>query len=226
MNKALRLLCLFLVVLLIVANVVGCGSSSAPAQQTAKTEEKAGGKAGANVAQKQPEANKKYVNTAKEVELFAGEFVVGEDVVPGRYEITSLKGTGNFVVYDGEMPVVNEILTDNASNQIGITKLEVDLSEGNTIQISGINKVLFKPAEIKLKTTLPSGNHLVGRDVPAGSYVVTTAKGSGNFVVYNGEIPVVNEILGGDLGVEKVKVSLKEGQMIVISGLESVKLTQ
>lgn len=223
MSKTLRFLCLLTVVLVIIASMVGCGSNApAPAEQAPNAEKKAENKP----AQSQPAASKKYVNTAKKVELFAGEFEVGKDVTPGRYEITSLDGTGNFVVYNGEMPVVNEILTDNANNEIGITKIEVDLSEGNTIQISGINKVLFKPAEIKLKTTLPSGNHLVGRDVPAGSYVVTTAKGSGNFVVYNGEIPVVNEILGGDLGVEKVKVSLKDRQMIVISGLESVKLTQ
>lgn len=166
-----------------------------------------------------------YVNTAKEVELFAGEFIVGENVVPGRYDITSLDGVGNFVVYDGEMPIVNEILTNQAGGQIGVTKIQIDLYEGNRIQISGINKVLLKPAEIALKTTLVSGNHLVGRDVPAGTYIVTAPQGTGNFIVYDGDFPVVNEILGsGDIGVEKIRISIKDGQMIVISGLEKVEL--
>jgi len=176
--------------------------------------------------------SEEYTNTAVETELFAGTFIVGEDVVAGRYDVTTEGGTGNFVVYEGQMPVVNEVLTNDTDNTlgIGVTKIQIDLKDEQSIEIAGLNAVILKPSVIELKTTLGAGNYLVGRDVPEGTYIATAPKGIGNFVVYKGQMPAVNEVLGKDdmgtnIGVEKVRISVKKGQMIVIGGLEIVELT-
>lgn len=179
-----------------------------------------------------PEVEKEeYINTAESIELFTGEFAVGTDIKPGRYKITTSDGSGNLFVYEPNgLPAVNEILSSSSEDSmgLGITTIEVDLYEGQTINISGLNAVNFEPATIELKTSLTSGNYLVGRDVPAGSYIATAPEGSGNFFVYskNG-MPIVNEILGYDefgLSVEKVKFSVKDGETISISGLQTVNL--
>lgn len=171
-----------------------------------------------------------YVNTAEAAELFTGKFEVGKDLKAGRYEITCQSGSGNVIVYENDMPVVNEVLTSPAdsSSGFGITKIEADIADGSTVEISGLNKVFFNPATIQLKTTLTCGNYIVGRDVPAGDYIATAPEGSGNFIVYNKSgFPEVNEILGKDdygMAVEKVKLSVKDGSKIAISGLETVVL--
>jgi|GEM_PF-2677771 len=173
-----------------------------------------------------------YVNTAEAAELFTGEFIVGQDVKAGRYDITCEDGSGNFFVYDGGLPVVNEILTSSLekSFNLGVTKIQYDFKDGQKIVISGINKAILTPTVVSLSTTLCSGMHIVGRDVPAGDYIATAPNGSGNLFVYNSlGLPRVNEILGKDsmgLAVEKVKLTLKDGEKVVISGLDLVELTK
>ena len=162
--------------------------------------------------------------------MFTGEFIVGTDVKAGRYDITCTSGSGNFFVYDGGMPIVNEILASSSDEAmgLGVTKIQYDLEDGQKIVISGINNVVFTPSTISLNTKLSTGMHKVGRDVPEGSYVATAPEGSGNFFVYSKSgMPKVNEILGKDdfgLAVEKVKFTVKEGEIIVISGIELVEL--
>lgn len=165
------------------------------------------------------------------IELFSGEWVVGEDISAGRYEITSTSTSGNFVVMnESNLPIVNEILGDNAFD-MGVSSITIDLSKGQIINISGMDDVLFTPIESSLKEgSLTAGTWIVGTDVKAGKYIATTPKGSGNLVVTSNSIPVVNEILTSDkdssmgLGVEKVQLSLKEGQVIIVSGVNEVYL--
>lgn len=168
-----------------------------------------------------------YVNTAEKAELFSGTFVVGEDITPGRYVITCDSGNGNLFIYDNGMPLINEILAASAGD-FGVSKVETDILSGQEIEISGLDKVNFTPSEVSLKTTLPAGIHLVGRDVPAGSYIATTKSGSGNFFVYGKSgLPEVNEILGAEddgFSVTKVKFKVSDGEIIQIGGLESVTL--
>ncbi len=181
---------------------------------------------------KKEEKKDVYVNTAEAAQLYTGEYIVGDDVKAGRYDITCASGSGNFFVYDGGMPVVNEILASSSEEVLGlgITKIQYDLEDGQKIIVSGINQVDLTPATVSLNTTLCTGMHIVGRDVPAGSYVATAPEGSGNFFVYTKTgMPRVNEILGKDdygLAVEKVKLTLKDGEIVVISGIETVELGQ
>ena len=88
----------------------------------------------------------KEENTAVETTLGAGVWYVGEDIQPGRYVITTPKG-GNITVYekDKEYPSKTEIL--DSSGKHGVTSLTWDFTDGQKIEISNMEDVLFTPKE-------------------------------------------------------------------------------
>lgn len=71
--------------------------------------------------------------------------------------------------------------------------------------------------------TIGAGKYIVGDDVTAGKYTVSTPNDMGNLIV-NGDITYVNEILGTseDWAVNDIQVILFEGDVIEISGLQQV----
>lgn len=73
--------------------------------------------------------------------LTTGNWVVGLDIAPGRYDITSEGGSGNLFIYNTTGWIeVNEIL---GGGDFGVEKVTAELKEGYTITISGINQVNF-----------------------------------------------------------------------------------
>ncbi len=173
-----------------------------------------------------------FVNTAEQTTIFPGTWTVGSDLKAGKYIFSANSGMGNFFIYNTSgYPIINDILTSSTEDSfgMGVTKIQAYVVDGYTIEVSGLNEVMCKPADSELKTTLIAGMHVVGWDITEGSYIVTGNGNSGNFFVYdkNGT-PTVNEIISNDsmgLGVEKVKVKLKDGYIIGISGIESLSFT-
>lgn len=179
-------------------------------------------------------------SSAKETKLSAGTFEVGKDVPVGRYVLTG-SGDGNFSVYNGEVQIVHEIL--DSTNEIGVASVTIDLYEGQKIEVLGLNELIFTPAKTPLlRLNLSTGNWTVGLDIEPGRYIVEPVllghlKGKGNLLVYDNEIPVVNEFLdangvldvkdaSGEIGVKLAIIELKEGQTIRITGIPEVKFTK
>lgn len=155
--------------------------------------------------------------------LNTGTFIVSTDIPAGRYTITG-DGNGNFFVYNASAEAyINEIL---GGGDIGVDSVTTDIKDGDSIEISGINNVIFTPAQTILYTdTLTTGNWYVGLDIAPARYDISS-NGNGNLFVYDtsGQ-SVVNEILGGgDIGVDKVTATLKTGYMITISGMKQINL--
>jgi hypothetical protein len=85
-----------------------------------------------------------YITAHAPATLYAGTFVVGQDIGAGRYVASPGAGqSGNFMV-DGSNSY-NEILGSDASMS-EVPTLTVDLSDGDTISISGMSQVSFAPA--------------------------------------------------------------------------------
>lgn len=152
--------------------------------------------------------------------LGAGMFIVGVDIKPGLYDITGVVGeSGNLISDDG----LNEIL----GSQYGVSKVRSELKEGEELTISGLNSVTFTPVVADFVTEhmdmqLYSGEFIVGEDIGEGRYRVTPGAGnSGNFITSGG----VNEILGSQYGVSEVTVTLRSGQEVLLSGLDTVTFT-
>ena len=82
-----------------------------------------------------------FVKEYKAVDLYAGTFVVGEDVGAGRYTVTPGAGqNGNFIVNEGAS--YNEVL----GSGFGVPSVTANLKNGDKIKISGLNKVTFTPS--------------------------------------------------------------------------------
>jgi hypothetical protein len=161
-------------------------------------------------------------NTAVYAELFSGSWIVNTDVQPGRYLITTGSGSGNFFVTSANGTLMtNEIL---GNSDFGVTQIETTLVSGDTIEISGIDQVIFTPVDRTSRTSLPAGWFLAGIDIPAGTYTATSPAGSGNFIIYSDSgLIKTNEILGdSEYGVTQVRVSLNDGDLINISGINQV----
>jgi len=162
--------------------------------------------------------------------LGAGTFTGGKDVPVGLYDVTPGAGqSGNFIVTGTDS--YDEILGGDSTTG-GVPKTRVQISNGDSIQISGLSSVTFTPVTAPFVTshslvTLYAGTFTVGQDIGSGRYVATPGTGqSGNFIVSGNDS--YDEILGGDSatgGVPKLTVNLTDGDVITISGLNQVTMT-
>ena len=219
MKKILSSTILVLSLLII---LVGCGGENSEAPASTPVEEPI-----ETVAPKE-----EFINTAEEIEIFSGDWTVGTDIAAGRYDITADSGMGNIVINnkDGFL-LTNEILrsTNQNSYGVGVTKITLLLNDGFTISVSGLDGVKLTPAVTELKTVLNPGIYKVGRDIEAGSYIVTTDYKVGNVTIYdeNGNLDKIETLTCSvednyNIGVEKIKVNLKDNYRLEISALELV----
>ena len=84
-----------------------------------------------------------FVTTLTTTTIYAGTFIVGQDVAPGRYVATPGAGqSGNFIVSGNDS--YNEILGGD-STYGGVSKVTVNLSKGDVIDISSLSEVTLTP---------------------------------------------------------------------------------
>jgi len=83
-----------------------------------------------------------FVTAYKPITLYAGTFIVGQDIGAGRYVATTTPGSsGNFIVSGPDS--VNEILGQNDVG--GVPSVTTDLTNGDVITISGLGQVTMTP---------------------------------------------------------------------------------
>jgi predicted nuclease with TOPRIM domain len=122
----------------------------------------------------------------------------------------------------------DEIKSDVEKEQSKLDDLKSNLNDTNSQLKSAENKLASVTGQVAKAKGAPkyldAGKYTVGKDIPAGRYkVVATGSGS-NFFVYDGEMPVVNTILGTDMGGQpSYTFECEDGN--VIQTETSVKLT-
>jgi len=85
-----------------------------------------------------------------------------------------------------------------------------------------------EPEVVLEPVTLGTGTFVIGDDIPAGRYTVSTQERGGNFYTYDSwGLLDVNEMLGTapDYYVNNITIELEEGGQIEISGLNQVLFT-
>jgi hypothetical protein len=82
-----------------------------------------------------------FVTAHATTTLYAGTFVVGQDIGAGRYVATPASDeSGNFFVYDSNgNAVVNEVL--GSASDGDVPSVTTTLTNGEAVQISGIDSV-------------------------------------------------------------------------------------
>jgi hypothetical protein len=206
---------LWFVILVVFFGLIACGETSGTVSNTSNSSSQVD----------QPTATPTHAVRkveGKATTLGAGTFSGGKDVPVGLYVVTAPGQSGNFIVTGTD--TYNEIFGQ------GVTKIRVQISDGDQIQLSGLSSVAFTPVSTPFVTThsrviLFAGTFIVGQDIGAGRYVATTTPGSsGNFIVSGTDS--VNEILGqnGVGSVPSVTTDLTDGDVISISGLGQVTM--
>lgn len=82
------------------------------------------------------------VKHVKSNTLHSGYWTVGKDINPGKYKITTPKGSGNLFIYRGRDLLVNEILSSK-TDKYSVKSVTTTLKSGDRITIAGLNKVNF-----------------------------------------------------------------------------------
>jgi hypothetical protein len=161
------------------------------------------------------------------VTLGAGSFTGGTDVVPGLYDVTTGPGqSGNFIVNGTDS--YNEVLDSSGSQ--GVSKIRVQISSGDQIQISDLSQAFFTPVSTPFVTTqsavtLYAGTWTVGQDLGPGRYVATSGGGqSGTFIIPDEGVNVILSSNPKRGAVSRVTFNVQDSDVIEISGLEQVTL--
>lgn len=185
----------------------------------------------------EPIAPQEAPTALSQTSLTAGHWVVGRDIAPGRYVVTPATGAGSgnfFARTAADRSHINAILNENAiTTGRGVPSVTADFNEGYTIEVSGLNEVVFTPASRSQSNTLTAGHWVVGQDIAPGRYVITpgVGAGSGNFFARTtADRSHVNAILNENAeetgrGVVSVTADLRDGYTIEISGLMQVVFT-
>lgn len=164
----------------------------------------------------------------KEQELYAGKWTVGEDIKPGRYQLTTNQGDSGNIFVDDETGkgLINDILSNKENSGLGVASITIDLKEGYTIEIKRLDVVFLNPYETKILTSLSAGTWIAGVDIDPGKYTVTTASNQGNLIIDGPDgTAKTMALLSSDI-TEGVTVALEEGDVIRISNLDVVKFQE
>ncbi len=217
------------VLLIIIVSIANGGNKTSPTKSVANASNTTSSKSSTTTTTKPVATVSARKVTGIATTLGAGTFKGGTDVAVGLYNVTTGAGqSGNFIVSGTDS--YDEIL--GVSGGQGVPQIRVQISKGDSIQISGLSSVVFTPVTTPYvtthtTTTLTTGTFTVGQDIGAGRYVATPPSGqSGNFIVTGNDS--YDEILGGDssLGeVPSLTVNLTNGDVIQISGMSGVTLT-
>lgn len=114
-------------------------------------------------------------------EIYAtGDIVVGEngDVKPGIYDLEITGGSGNIFGNRKNhlMLFINWLGGAPGTSVDYPSKIRIILFEGDSLELKSISKVKFTavPAQVQMTNELGIGEYVVGRDIKAGTYKLTT----------------------------------------------------
>ncbi len=124
-----RLFAVFLILCMSMA-AIACGTTNNPTTQVPNAEQ-----------EEQPE-----VNTAIETTLGAGEWYVGDDIPAGRYVVSSNK-RAFIVIYNEDEDFSDYYATIDPEDEEEIKSFTYELKDGQKIEISHSDDVLFTPKE-------------------------------------------------------------------------------
>lgn len=123
--------------------VVTEDSSSSPDEEV-KAEEPAAKEEPKEEVAPEPEPEPEVV--LEPVTLGSGKFEVGVDIPAGKYIISTQEAQGTIATYDSwGLLDVNEML--GTAPDYYVNNITTELEEGGSIEISGLNQVLFTPKQ-------------------------------------------------------------------------------
>lgn len=163
-----------------------------------------------------------------------GEITIGDGqtVSPGIYDLNITGGSGNIT---GSRKTVNGMFLNWTGGALGndggyASHIRIVLLDGDKLNFSNISKIKFTaiPEKTTSSNQLGTGNFIVGRDIPAGNYKLSTNMTMDpQFKNLGWTLSIYNDEKGNERsqdynpGNPDVVVSLKEGEIITTSFMNS-----
>ncbi|MGO3264871.1 MAG: hypothetical protein ACTIKS_10320 [Lactococcus lactis] len=157
-----------------------------------------------------------------------GDLAIGndEEIKPGIYDLEVTGGSGNIIGERANVPLfINWVAGAEGSGDYP-SKIRVLLFEGDILKFSNISKIKLNaiPEKVESSNELGVGEFIVGRDIPAGDYKLSTnAKLNPEFENLGWSTRIYNDSDGQSREQQltgtnnDVAVSLKDGEVISIS---------
>ena len=170
----------------------------------------------------------------EEVTIDKGNHTAGDDMVPGRYSITTTSEYGSYLrIYDEEDGYVagEALMSEDSTDEVTDypTELLVYLSEGDTIEVTGEDSFTLTPVSTEYEDELPSGMHVAGQDIEAGDYRISTEETEvvGQVQTSHAEAYVTSRNAIGNPdqgGRESFVMTIEEGDIVEVIAVGSVNL--
>ena len=157
-----------------------------------------------------------------------GDLTVGneQEIKPGIYDLEITGGSGNIMGERAGVPLsINWVGGAKGSGDY-VSKIRILLFEGDKLKFSNISKIKLNaiPEKVEPSNELGVGEFIVGRDIPAGDYKLSTnAKLNPEYENLGWSTRIYNDSDGQTRNQQltgtntDVAVSLKDGEIISIS---------
>lgn len=170
----------------------------------------------------------------EETTIEEGDYTVGDDIVPGRYSITTSSEYGAYLsIYNEEdRYVAGEALMNEESSEDFAdypTELLVYLREGDTMEVTNDDSFTLTPVSEEYDDELPAGMHVAGHDIEAGDYRITSQEEErvGYVETSHAEAYVTSRNAVGNAeegGRESFLMTIEEGDIVDVIGVQSINL--
>lgn len=165
-----------------------------------------------------------YVDEAQYLEQETGTWVVGEDISPGRYEITSAGPSSTLTVASNRNDAT---YSQSLGEEETIKSYTTWLQEGETVIIED-SPVIFSPTQFEANANLGAGCYIVGRDLDPGDYTlcVDDAESLGHIYHFDKDGEDLSYVEGCHTvrAHHDVDLTLSEGDQIYVHDVNQVAL--
>lgn len=162
-------------------------------------------------------------SVAEEIEISAGQYVVGEAIKPGRYVCTSIDDPAVVAIYDNNGQQTFYELVGKTEDGYGTQTLTIDLMEGYIVEVPD-GTISLLPITTDFTENLSTGNWYVGIDIKPGLYDAKCNNGDGSIIFVDGENNITS-IIDSVKTDFTTQLELVEGQQIRIYTIDELELT-
>lgn len=168
------------------------------------------------------------ISESTEEFYITGDLTIGhqQEIKPGIYDLEITGGSGNITGERADVPLFINWVGEVKNSGDYPSKIRMLLFEGDTLSFSNISKVKFNaiPEVVEPSNELGIGEFIVGRDIIAGDYKLSTnAKLNPEYDNLGWDISIYNDLDGSSRNQmftathNDVAVSLKDGEVISVN---------
>lgn len=165
-----------------------------------------------------------YVDEAQYAECSPGTWVVGEDISPGHYEITSSGASSGLTVASNRS---DASYTQYLGTEETVQSYTTWLTEGEMVIVEN-SSLIFSPSELEANMHFGAGCYVVGCDLDPGDYTVQVKDSESLGHIYHVDQDGADLTYAGGFGTvtsgHDLDLTLSEGDRVYVHNVDQVVL--